>query len=185
MFTLYDKLPSSIEVDGKQYKINASFDNVILMYEMLSDEELEDVDKISFGIEMFFEEVPDLPALELKEIWEEAFTKLFSEDIDDVEYDIKGNPMPKQKQERLMSLKQDAPFIYASFMQQYGIDLFEQQGKLHWYKFKSLLDGLDENTKLKKVIEIRRAELPKGAKNQKARKEMEKAKRFYALKDGD
>ena len=187
MFNLYDTLPETVLVNGKEYKINASFDNVILMYEMLCDPDLDDVDKIAFGIEMFFIDVPELPAMELKEIWEREFINLFQDSVEAVQLDIKGNPMPKKKeeQERLMSLKQDAAYIYSSFMQQYKIDLFEEQGKMHWYKFKALLDGLDDNTKLKKVIEIRRAELPKGAKNQKARKEMEKAKKFYALKEGD
>ena len=31
MFNLYDTLPETVLVNGKEYKINASFDNVILM----------------------------------------------------------------------------------------------------------------------------------------------------------
>src|SRR5699024_9297899 len=85
---------------------------------------------------------------------------------------------------RVYSIKQDAKYIYSSFMQDYGIDLFEEQGKLHWFKFLALLEGLSEDTKFRKVIEIRTMKLPsgKGKGVAEQRRAIKKAQMTYALK---
>ncbi len=47
----------------------------------------------------------------------------------------------------------DAELIYAAFLGQYGIDLFDTD--LHWHKFLALLKGLNDSTVLSKVIGYR------------------------------
>lgn len=47
----------------------------------------------------------------------------------------------------------DADYIYAAFMEQYGIDLFEVD--LHWHKFLALLNGLNEEVTLSKIMSYR------------------------------
>lgn len=46
----------------------------------------------------------------------------------------------------------DAPYIYAGFLEQYGIDLIDT--RLHWYKFLALLHGLHD-TELNRIIGCR------------------------------
>ena len=46
----------------------------------------------------------------------------------------------------------DAPYIYAAFMEQYGLDLL--LAPLHWYKFLALLHGLHD-TELNNIINAR------------------------------
>lgn len=53
------------------------------------------------------------------------------------------------------SWSKDAGMIEAAFMQNYHIDLMQEQGKLHWTKFKALFDGLSEKTQLVRIIQIR------------------------------
>lgn len=48
----------------------------------------------------------------------------------------------------------DADLIYAAFLGQYGIDLFEVK-ELHWHKFLALLKGLNDSTVLSKVMGYR------------------------------
>ena len=67
--------------------------------------------------------------------------------------------------------------IYAAFMQQYHIDLLTVN--LHWYEFKSLFDGLTENTQLIKVIGYRTTEIDKMPKEQ--RKEALRLKEFWKI----
>ena len=62
--------------------------------------------------------------------------------------------------EKSFDIEQDAEFIYASFLYDYNIDLFEQQGKLDYRKFIALLRSLSSDTKLQKVIEIREMDIP-------------------------
>lgn len=185
MFYLHEELPESVIVDGIEYKVDMSFDNVIMMYEMLNDKDIDEVNSIILGIKMLFREVPNIPFKELKRVWEISFETLFSEEVIKPQLDIKGNPMPMKKEDKkkYMDLRQDAKYIYASFMSDYKIDLFEQQGKLHWYKFKALLDGLTESSRLSQVVKIRKMELPKGKGAAKQRKEIVDLKNHYKLKE--
>ena len=48
----------------------------------------------------------------------------------------------------------DAELIYAAILGQYGIDLFETPD-LHWHKFLAMIRGLNEQTKLREVMQYR------------------------------
>ena len=48
----------------------------------------------------------------------------------------------------------DAELIYAAILGQYGIDLFEVPD-LHWHKFLAMIKGLNEQTKLREVMQYR------------------------------
>jgi len=67
-------------------------------------------------------------------------------------------------------------------LQDYNIDLFEMQGKLHWHKFLTLLNSLSKDTKLVEVINIREQEVPPPTKhNAKERQRIMELKRIYRL----
>jgi hypothetical protein len=81
-----------------------------------------------------------------------------------------------------MDFEQDADYIYASFLMDYGVDLIEQQGRLDWRKFTAMLGGLSSRTKIRDVMAIRAAEVPElTAHNGKQIQELLKAKAHYAL----
>ena len=187
MFKLNEELVEAIEINGKLYKVDMSFDNILNLTEMLGDKDLSDELQILLGIQMLFDDPLDMPINEQAKVFFEAYQSLIGNDADrDMEYDLLGNPMPRQSEEeseQFYDLQQDAEYIYASFMQDYGIDLIEQQGVLHWYKFRALLAGLSDNTKFKKVIEIRQMPVPTGKSSSKQRAEVEKLKKAYALKN--
>lgn len=48
----------------------------------------------------------------------------------------------------------DGDLIYSAFMEQYGIDLINIP-ELHWHKFLALLNGLNDNVKLRQVMGYR------------------------------
>lgn len=187
MFKLNEKLVESLKVNGKLYKVDMSFDNILRLNDMLNDQQLDDATQILLGIQMLFDDPLETPIEEQVKIFNQAYHALIGADVEtEIEYDLLGNPMPQrgeEEQEKIYDLKQDAEYIYASFWQDYGIDLFEQQGKLHWYKFKALLGGLSETTKFRKVLEIRQMPLPSGKDSSKQRAEIEKLKKAYALKN--
>lgn len=77
---------------------------------------------------------------------------------------------------------QDSPLIYAAFYQAYGMDLVDQQGKLHWWKFQSLLNGLPSNTRFSEIVSIRMKPIPAPTKyNKEEREELMRLKAVYAL----
>lgn len=186
MFTLTDVLPREVNINGSIYPIDLSFDNVLSVIDLLNDNEVNDAQQIVAGLYMLLGQDLDCTLQEQADIFVMLFdTFINNEQIDDTEYDLEGNPMPHMQEddnEALYDIKQDAQYIYASFLQCYKMDLFEQQGKLHWWKFKALLSGLSDDTKFKKVLEIRQMELPSGKGTGKQREAIKKIKRAYELK---
>lgn len=188
MFSLTNNLIESVEINGNVYSVDMSFDNVLRLIDMLNDDLLMDALQVITGVQMLLDTQLDLPIEEQVTVFNELYKQLIGTNVQkEVLYDLKGNPMPVQledeENEQLYDFKEDAEYIYASFMQDYGIDLIEQQGKLHWYKFRALLGGLSEGTKFRKVLEIRQTPLPSGKGTSKQRAEMEKLKKAYALKN--
>src|SRR5690606_2299127 len=142
------------------------------------DDELTYSIKVDTGLKMLLGVELAYPIQKKAEIFKQLFESTIGKDIEsNTSVDIEGNPMPVQKREKHYCFKQDAPYIHASFMADYGIDLFEKQGKLHWEKFKSLLDGLSEESIFKRIIHIRTCELPSGKGTSKQREHMKKLKK--------
>lgn len=54
---------------------------------------------------------------------------------------------------KLLDMTIDSPFIIASFQQAYGIDLTSCD--MHWHRFRALLDGLPDDTKLARIMSYR------------------------------
>ncbi|ENL2788902.1 bacteriophage Gp15 family protein [Listeria monocytogenes] len=188
------------EYEGKEYKLDLAFDNVLRVIELTEDNSLSDVFRANLAIDVLF--VDDMPWLRSNEEDEYAnieekslvlidiFTNYIVKENDDgLLYDIDGNKMPSatinEDAEEIASysLTQDADYIYASFLQDYNIDLLDSRGKMHWYKFRALLESLRDDTTIKTIIGIRQAELPSGKGTEKERNELIKLKNRYKLKD--
>ncbi len=91
--------------------------------------------------------------------------------------------MPEVKdddEEAYFDIKRDADLIYASFLSEYGIDLIDQQGKLHWHKFQALLQGLSSESILQKVIQIRLWK-PRKGESSEYKASMRKLQEYYSL----
>ena len=82
-----------------------------------------------------------------------------------------------------MDFHQDAALILAAFRQAYGIDLYHEQGRLHWLEFLALLSGIPQNTRLSEVMEIRACKVPPATKNNHEQvRALMKAKAKYAIR---
>ncbi|EAC9796616.1 TPA: hypothetical protein IP884_001680 [Listeria monocytogenes] len=189
------------EYEGKEYKLDLAFDNVLRVIELTEDNSLSDVFRANLAIDVLF--VDDMPWSRSNEEDEYAnieekslvlidiFTNYIVKENDDgLLYDIDGNKMPsatnnndEAEEIASYSLTQDADYIYASFLQDYNIDLLDSRGKMHWYKFRALLESLRDDTTIKTIIGIRQAELPSGKGTEKERNELIKLKNRYKLKD--
>ncbi len=188
MLHLAYSLEDTVEINGTTYDIDLSFDNVLRLYDLLNDSDVPDDKKTETGLIMLIGD--DLDSFEPQEKVD-IFVELFENTVgkeakENQPVDLDGNPMPSNdKEEKVYSLKEDADYVFASFYQDYGIDLHEMHGKLHWEKFKALLGGLRKDTRFKEVIEIRTMELPTGKGSAKQRENIQKLKRHYALKGDD
>lgn len=180
-------IDDTVEIDGKAYELDMSFDNILRLLDLIQDKTIDDVTKVGAGLIMLINENLKHYGVETRaNIFVELFKKAVGTDEpEEQNVDLEGNPMPDipDSDKKVYDLVQDVDYIYASFMHTYGIDLFEQQGKLHWKKFKALLNGLGEDTIFSRVIGIRTAEMPSGKGMAKERERLRKLKRKYALKD--
>ena len=114
---LNEPLLNSFELDGIEYDIDCSFDTVLDVFEVFSDDLLNELEKFQVAVKiMTGEHITD------------ALTFLTEEDASD---------------------------IYASFRMAYGINLFEEQGKMTWQEFSALLNGMPDNTPVARLIQIR------------------------------
>lgn len=185
MFTLIDDLVEEIVIDDHIFQLNMAFDNIIRINNIQNDDCLSDSEQLIKGAQLLFINPPSIGLHQLCEAFIKAYVEVIGMAKDDVEYDLRGNPMPKANSggegdnEVYSDLTQDAEYIYASFRMDYGIDLLKERGKMHWYVFRALLAGLSDEVIFKKVVRIRQEPLPKSGK---ARTDMEKLKKQYALK---
>ena len=91
----------------------------------------------------------------------DAYTKELPPHLDSAIYALfdfivqgkKGESSKGGASEKVIDFYVDEGLIYAAFMQQYGIDLYNQN--LHWWSFINLLNSLDENTAFMKIVGYR------------------------------
>ncbi|SHI01773.1 bacteriophage Gp15 family protein [Virgibacillus chiguensis] len=183
---LNDPLVTSFEYDGKEYAIDLAFDNVLDVFDVLNDELLRDYEKAEICLILLFGEQPFDEAITI-DLWNHVYESfIYIENEQPIEYDLKGNPLPVQheEQKQLIDLDKDAEYIFASFQQAYGMNLYQEQGSLHWHEFQSLLQGLPDDTIMKRIIQIRQWEPSKGESTE-YKQSMRKLQKIYALDDDD
>ena len=189
MLDLSRKLTDKLVIDDEEYALDLSFNNVLKLFEMWRDEDVPEFVKPHFGIRILTGEIfQGLTVEEMAEIFNEVFEEHISlSTVEDnhVEYDLAGNPMKttasdEPKEKAPYDIRYDGDYIYASFLQAYGIDLFDVQGKLHWKKFNALLSGLPEGTKFMEVVKIRKWKPQKGDSTE-YKEEMRRLQKDYAL----
>ena len=178
MISLTEELTQSIAYQGREYPIDLSYDNVLRFYQLLDDVGFDEGEKIIAAFHIFFDdEVPDDPEF-LMNVFQLLGEYVSASPYGGDTVDLQDNKAPI----RYFSFQQDAPAIYASFMDQYGIDLIEEQGKLHWDKFKALLDGLGPDTQFRRIVAIRQRTTD-GLEGEELAALMEQ-QQYYRLTDG-
>ena len=162
---LQDKLPDGVKVDGKFYKLDFEFRNVLRMIDILDDDDLMPEAKAYKALRCLCRRPRNvlrvLPAV--KGLLFKAPRKIGPKSTDFV---------------------QDAGLIRAAFRQAYGIDLYRD--KLHWIEFTELLSGIPEGSRYAEVVGIRARPIPAPTKwNQHEREWLMKAKADVALEMGE
>lgn len=172
------ELPNNIlQTEKGKLKINASFDVVLEIQKLYTEDDLTDYEKICASLEMLV-----VNHWNLRLFSPERKIELLNE-ITKKFIRVKKRPNVKRKSPcPILDFEEDGDYIYASFMQDYHIDLIDEQGRLPWKKFLFLFNGLSDKTKIKRVMRIRDMEIPPfNGKNQKQVQEIIELKSYYAL----
>lgn len=144
MNILLDDLPH--QIDG--IPINSDYRAMVLFELMLADPQVPPDQKIPLAISYLYQKpVRDLQRAVDGLLW---FYRC-------------GSPEEKscgrggKTRERAYDFEQDAPLIYAAFLQVYGIDL--NSAPLHWWKFIALFSALPEACRISKIMGYRTMDL--------------------------
>ena len=159
---LQDRLPEGVTVDGKFYKMDFDFRNVLRMMEVLDRDDLMPEAKTYNALKCLCKRPRNAD-----KVLAAVKVLLFS--------------APRRKAgEKATDWVQDAPLIRAAFRQAYGIDLFRD--KLHWIEFTELIGAIPEGNRYSEVIGIRLRPFPEATKwNAKEREWLMRAKADVAL----
>lgn len=164
---LQDRLPDSITVKGRKYKLDLDFRNVLNMMDVMTDKSLLAESRLYLALKCVLRRVPHSVRVQ-DELLQAVLQMLFNAKKRDVE------------EKPHMSLTQDADLIVGAFRQAYGINLYRD--KLHWFEFRVLLACLPEGSRYSEVVEIRTKPLPAPTKyNGAERRSLMKAKMAVAL----
>lgn len=187
MFKLNDPLNDCVTINGEEHPIYMAFDNVMSALETFDDKELSESDRlyVFLGIMLHDYDQELISTLDFEtqvDVGEQIIEQINSEPIENQPVDLNGDPMPQPKRDgpQLVSFLFDAKYIYAAFMQAYGIDLIEQQGLLHWAKFSALINALPDNTLMRQIIDIRKTNLNE-IKDKDEKNRIKKLKQQFSL----
>ena len=163
---LQDRLPDGVTVDGKFYKMDFDFRNVLRMIEILDQSDLTPEAKAYNALHCLCKRPKNVIRV-----------------CDTVKALLFSAPRKKGQKtagKRVTDFIQDAGMIRAAFRQAFGIDLYRD--RLHWIEFTELLNAIPEGNRYSEVMGIRARPLPEPTKwNQKEREWLIRAKQDVAL----
>lgn len=160
---LQEKLPESIKVGRKTYKVNLDFRNVLEMMDILAQDDLTPDAKEYLALKCVMKPPKDTKGAMMA---------------------VKALLFPETKKAadkaKITDFVQDADLIRAAFLQAFHINLFTDN--LHWMEFSSLLSCLPEGSRYSEILGIRARPMPKATKyNAEERQWLAKAKAACAL----
>ena len=171
---ILDTLPETVEVDGREFFIDTDFRTCIIFEKVLMSKDSE-ADLLQNVLTLFYPE--GAPQDTEKAI--EKIVELYRCGGTEKSVAGKKNGDVSIKPKLIYDYEYDAPYIYAAFLSQYGIDLNEIE-YLHWWKFQALFRGLESHTKIVEIMGYRAADIGK-IKNKHERERMAKLQRLYAI----
>lgn len=159
-------LPTTIEVDGKEFPIHTNFRNWIVFEQLLQDDEIPSHLKFMKLLELVCVEVPD----NLMATYEAL-----------LDFYLLGNKPKTDKGsgDIAYSYNEDCNLIFTAFFKSYGLDL-ENIEYLHWWKFRALFNDLNDDCMLVKIMEYRTKDLTK-IKNKEEKDFYREMKKRYTL----
>lgn len=170
--TQIDKDERDFSWKGETYQFNFAYDNILRLFKLIDDDSIDKMLKFELEFEMLIGKGLDIPLEKMADAVTYA-VKLIQESP----YQSLSHSPTK-----VFDYEQDSEAIYASFLQQYGIDLIEQKGKLDYFKFRALLTNLNSDTPFQQIIQIRTDNPSKYVNDQERLNQLNLQQQTYALK---
>lgn len=178
MNILMDDLPCTFTVAGVDLPLSTDYRTGILFEQLLGDPAVSDDEKLLTILTLYYGDAV-ISILSDMDMVREAldgimwFYRCGADETagSETEEDASGKDPP-------FSYEHDAGYIYAAFMEAYGIDL--TKNRLHWWQFRALFLGLPETVLFCRIMGYRTMEIP--AKMPKEKKKFyQRMKRVYRI----
>lgn len=171
--SLFDEeLPMAYEYDGMTYEMHTDFREWIRFELLMTDPDILPREKPLLLARLIFPIVPPDPQLSEFIIW------FYSCGRKPNKVKSRKAVSLQKKNVAVYSFEYDDGYIYAAFLEQYGIDLTEIP-YLHWWKFKALFKSLHD-CKICSIMGYRSEEIT--SKTPESRKaQINELKQIYAL----
>lgn len=169
-------LPKGLTLNGREYRINLAFNRILSVLDLLKDDNWSTAEAYDIIYEwLVISPVKKVCVAERMAVVGEIFKNfLVSEDSSN------------SKKPPVLSFSQDSKYIYAAFREAYGINLFEEQDRLQWWEFTSLLSSLPSETRLSQIVRIRAEDVPApNGKNQAEIDRLVQLKAEYAIRNSE
>lgn len=144
--------------DGTVYPIHADFREWVRFESLLNDGDVPENLKLFIALRLVFgDNVPeDFNAARDFALWfYRGGTPLPEPKKDDEDGTYEPEEIPLESR-RVYDFEYDSEYIFAAFMEQYGIDLSE--ARMHWWKFRALFKGLHD-CKITEIMGYRGVEI--------------------------
>jgi hypothetical protein len=177
MNILVDKLPT----EYKGLKIDTNFRSFILFELLMQERNISKGEKITLALNLFFhDKILETPE-EIKKAIDGILWFYSMGKSEEKEQKKNDDETSRKSQKAIYSFEYDANLIYSAFLSQYGVDLNEI-GYLHWWKFKSLFEGLNDDNRICEIMGYRAVDLSQ-IKDDDKRNYYKKLKLKHALPD--
>lgn len=142
MNILVDRLPTTIEIDGASYRIDADFRACLRIIMAFEDSELTQLEKYLLFFDNLYIDKPGEVETALK-----RGAEFLNCGKEDGEYGADAGL-------RVFSWNKDANLIYAAFQQTHGIDLTAVEF-MHWWRFVALFMDMGSDTAFCNLVGLR------------------------------
>lgn len=173
---LIDDCPEVIDISGQYLNIAADFKSILKI--LSKSENIESKNDVEDILNIFYNKA--IPGDEEVAVEALEYFLVCGDEKEEVAKESNENNDEVVEEEKFFDMLYDSNYIFAAFLQVYNIDLTTTS--IHWWKFKKMVEGLPNSTKLSEVIEIRSSEMPKDAKS---RASISRMKEFYKLPQKD
>lgn len=143
-FSLTKKLPETVLIDGAAVEINTDFRMSIEFELLLQDDTISDEERVGKALYLYYPRIP-------KNLADAVEQMIWFYTCGQVDKRTKSSKV-------LYRFDCDSSYIYSAFLSQYRLDL-QELPYMHWWKFRSLLQGLSEDNEFIKIIGYRAMEI--------------------------
>lgn len=176
---LYEPLPNSICVDGKEYEVVTDYRDWLQFADMITDTGLTKLEKTRH-MGLWLLTPPDVITEGIVNGLQQFYAaKGLEYERTSDDNDIKDNKTENEIKLPVFSWKIDARYVLGDFRRFYNINLLDVE-YMHWWEFRALFDALPDDSNCHKRILYRGVNLSE-VKNTAERERIGKIQRQIAL----